>query len=61
MTNAEAILEGLKDFDCQEAFIQETVAYYINCPSSYDCDYDDADGYSCVKCKVKWLLSEWEG
>lgn len=61
LTNAQVLCESLKDFDKQESFIQENIADYIACPSVADCKYDGIDDSCCAPCKVKWLLSKWEG
>lgn len=60
-TNAQVLSEGLKDFDRQENFIQEEIADYIACPSMADCKFDGIDTSCCAPCKVKWLMSNWEG
>ena len=60
-TNAEVLCESLKNFNLQEDFIQESIATYIACPNSDDCEYDGFDSSCCIPCKVKWLLSRWEG
>lgn len=61
LTNAQVLYESLKNFHLQEDFVQEGVADYIACPSSDDCEYDGVDNSCCAACKVRWLLSEWEG
>lgn len=37
------------------------IADYIACPSMAGCEYDGVDDSCCAPCKVKWLLSNWEG
>lgn len=62
LTNAEVLRDVLSQFALQEDFIQEEVADYISCPSVHPCDYDGVTDHSCcTRCKVKWLLSKWEG
>lgn len=59
MTNAEALIQGLKEVDDDD--IAESVADYISCPSSSGCTYDGGKDHSpCIACKVKWLRGEWE-
>ena len=61
-TNAEVLADGLKDFALKEDFIQEAIAEYISCPSVDPCFYDGGSNHDCcTECKVKWLLSKWEG
>lgn len=61
LTNAEVLCAALKDFQLQEDVAQESVAAYIACPSSEECAYDGVDNTCCIACKVKWLLSRWDG
>lgn len=59
MTTAEALANGLQEIN--EDYIAESVADYINCPSSSECAYDGSKDHTpCTACKVKWLRSEWE-
>jgi hypothetical protein len=61
-TNAKVLADGLKDFALQEDFIQEEIAEYIACPSVSPCDYAGGSNHDCcTQCKIKWLLSKWEG
>lgn len=61
-TNAEVLIGGLMNFESKEDFIQEEVAEYIACPSASPCDYDGGSDHSpCMRCKIKWLQSKWEG
>jgi hypothetical protein len=57
MTNAEIIIDGLQKID--NDYDAESIAYYINCPSSEDCTYDGNDNTPCCDCKIKWLRSNW--
>lgn len=62
LTNAEALCADLKNFASLDEEQQEAIADYIACPSSPDCEYDGGHDHSCcAPCKVKWLLSSWEG
>lgn len=58
MTNAEVLIHDLQMIDNDEAV--ESVADYINCPSSDDCKFDGKDHTPCVACKVRWLKAKWE-
>jgi len=62
LTNAEVLADALKDFAGQEDYSQEVIADYIGCPSIDPCNYDGGSNHDCcTQCKVKWLLSKWEG
>ena len=58
MTNAEAIIQALKNIEDDE--IAESVAEYINCPSCDDCTYQGGDNSMCTECKITWLRGKWE-
>ena len=61
-TNAEVLANGLKNFALKEDFIREQIAEYISCPSVDPCFYDGGSNHDCcTQCKIKWLLSKWEG
>lgn len=58
-TNADMLIDALQNVDDDE--IAESVASYINCPSSDDCGYQGGSDHSpCIVCKAKWLRSTQE-
>ena len=58
-TNADMLIDALQNVDDDE--VAESVASYINCPSSDDCDYQAGSDHSpCIVCKTKWLRSTQE-
>lgn len=58
-TNADMLIDALQNVDDDE--IAESVASYINCPSSDDCGYQGGSDHSpCIACKTKWLRSTQE-
>lgn len=58
-TNADMLIDALQNVDDDE--VAESVASYINCPSSDDCDYQGGSDHSpCIVCKTKWLRSTQE-
>lgn len=58
-TNADMLIDALQNVDDDE--VAESVAPYINCPSSDDCGYQGGSDYSpCIACKTKWLRSTQE-
>lgn len=58
-TNADMLIDALQNVDDDE--IAESVASYINCPSSDDCGYQGGRDHSpCIVCKAKWLRSTQE-
>lgn len=58
MTNAEALIQGLKEIDDDDVALSLTS--YIGCPSSENCIYDGTDSTPCDYCKVEWLRKQWE-
>ena len=62
-TNAQVLAQGLGEFDGLDYEVQETIADYIECPSSNDCEWDGKaeHSYICTECKIRWLNQEWEG
>ena len=60
--NYEVLADALTGFAIEEDWVQDIITDYISCPSADECDYDGGSDHSCcTSCKVKWLLSEWEG
>lgn len=58
-TNADMLISALRNVDDDE--IAESVASYINCPSSDECGYQGgSDDSPCIACKIKWLRSAQE-
>jgi len=58
-TNADMLIDALQNVDDDE--VAESVASYIDCPSSDDCGYQGGSDYSpCIACKTKWLRSTQE-
>lgn len=67
-TTAQVLSHALGRFEYLEDFEQVAVAEHFNCPSLNTCELDNSEGLSmrarehvCSMCKVRWLLSEWEG
>lgn len=58
MKNAEMIIQALQEVGDDD--VAESVADYINCPSSTDCTYDGNDSSPCLECKIRWLRSDFE-
>ena len=68
LTVAQALRHDLEHFEHLEDFQQEAVAEYFECPNFKDCELDTAEEATmygkqkiCSACKVRWLLSKWEG
>lgn len=65
LTVIQALCHDMEHFEYLEDFQQEAVAEYFECPNSPDCKLDDlndgTDKSICTACKVRWLLSKWEG
>lgn len=68
MTTIQALLHDMQHFEHLEDFQQEAVADYFVCPNLKNCELDRDDPMTmyekqqaCSECKVRWLLSEWEG
>ena len=58
-TNADMLISALQNVDDDE--VAESVASYINCPSSDECSYQGgSDDSPCIACKIKWLRSAQE-
>ena len=58
-TNADMLISALQNVDNDE--VAESVASYINCPSSDECGYQGgSDDSPCIACKIKWLRSVQE-
>lgn len=61
LTTVQALREDLKRFEYLDDFAQEAIADYFACPNAADCQFDGVDASPCAACKVRWLLSKWEG
>lgn len=68
LTVIQALRHDIEHFEYLEDFEQEAVAEYFECPNLATCELDRSDEltmYSgqqvCAECKVRWLLSKWEG
>lgn len=59
MKNWEALAHDLNNYNTIEDFQKDSLVDYIACPFVDECDYDGVHEERCVKCKIKWLESEW--
>lgn len=68
LTVVQALRHDLEHFEYLEDFQQESVADYFKCPNLDTCELDRSEELTmygkqqvCAECKVRWLLSKFEG